>query len=162
MFHRRPFSPAALNLTILKGIGYIAAVLLFVSPLARWEGSLAGVIAVPLAIVLCGLADRYRVRSTVSAAATLLVVAMGLSANRIVGATVWLPRWLGMQSVLSIGGTMTFGLLVLAAVFTLRTLAARRPALALLEPASVMAVVVSLFAAHRDSNISQPRFFADW
>jgi transglutaminase-like putative cysteine protease len=44
----------------------------------------------------------------------------------------------------------------------LRILSARVPALALLEAAAVSAVVVWVFAGHRDAQVDRPRFLSDW
>jgi len=151
-----------LHLLLLKGASYLAAVLLFVGPLAGWDGRLAAIAAVALALVLSRLAQVHRVRGVVLAAGTLLAAGLGLYGERLVGGPVWISRWFGYQTVLSIGNILTFGLLTLSAVFALRALALRWSMFVGLEAATVMVVVVWLFAGHRDSNISQPRFFADW
>jgi transglutaminase-like putative cysteine protease len=149
-------------LTVFKAVSYLASVFLFVAPLAGWPARVAAAAAVPVGFALCHMANRHRLRMPVLLSAALLLAAFGLASEGLLGCSSLLPRCLGVQTTLAIASALTLSLLALSVTFLLRTLASRWPTLVCLEAGAVMAIVVTLFAAHRDSNISQPRFFADW
>jgi transglutaminase-like putative cysteine protease len=141
---------------------YLIAAVLFAMPLATWVGTLAAGLAVPLALLLGHRLARSQVRSPVVGAGVIGLLLLGLAANSWLGGNAWLARLLGTRNTLAVIELLTFGLLTVGAVMGLRTMALRRPTLALLEMAAVAAAMAAFFALHRDYPVSQPRFLSDW
>jgi len=162
MTQSRPTNPIPLHLWVLKLISYVAASLLFVWPVTGWDGRTAATTAVPLAFALAHYARRFNLRLLPLFAIALAVFGLGLKANQILGGPAWVSNLLGAENVLMAGNVSMFGAMTLAAVFSLRLLAMRFPTMGCVEAAAMMAVVVLSFARHRDSNISQPRLFAEY
>lgn len=152
----------SVGLMALKILAYAASVLLIVYPLASLPGLIAAAAAVPLGVIAAHVAIRCRVRAGVVLATAGAVAGLGLFAQSILGTPLWLSKALSVPTVLTLIGVMTFGLLVFATVVALRYLANRYPTLVVLEGMAVVLVVVLSFVGHRESNIGQPREFADW
>ncbi len=152
----------SLALEAVRGMVYSGAVLLFVVPLTSWAGCLAALSAIPAGFWLTSWLVARRVRGPVVGIFVLGLLRGALAAEPLLCGQAWLAYLLGFRATLALGEILTFGLLSLGFVIGLRTLAVRCRALGVLEAAAVVAAVANAFAGHRDAQISQPRFLADW
>jgi transglutaminase-like putative cysteine protease len=151
-----------LHLTALRGLVYAGATFLMVSWLATTTGIVAALAAIVAALAVSRLAIVSRLRWPVVVISSVGLMLLGFWAEPLIGTSWILPRTIGVRAVMTLGEALTFGLITFGLVFGLRTLATRAPVMGGLEVAVVAAVVIGLFAGHRDLQISQPRFFADW
>lgn len=152
----------SIGLLALKIVAYVAAVVVFVHPLASLPGMVAAVLAVPVAAVAAEAAVRLRVRGGVVVAVGAVAAILGVFAQSILGQPQWLSRMMSVPTVLNLISVATFGLLVFGVVLPLRYSAARYPTLVVFEGMAILLMVVGSFLGHRESNIGQPRQFADW
>jgi hypothetical protein len=152
----------SLLLETVRGLVYGGAALLFTVPLTSWTGCLAALSAIPLGFWLTGWLAARRVRGLVIGVAILGLLAGCLVAEPLLCRQAWLAHLLGFRVTLELGEILTFGLLSLGVVVGLRTMAVRCRAMGILEAAAVVAAVTNALAGHRDSQISQPRWLADW
>jgi hypothetical protein len=141
---------------------YLGAVLLFVVPLAPPAGIVSAAVAVPAGVLLAHWLAPSRLRlAALGLGGGGVLLAAYLLASWL-GNTVWVMELLGVSAGMALFHVVTWGLGTFGVVFSLRVLAARVPALAVLEAVAVTAAVVYLCAGHRDGNIDQPRSLSDW
>jgi hypothetical protein len=158
----QPLTKEPFHLLLLRALVYTGAVLVFVSPLTTWAGTVAAVSAALAGLLGSRWIAVSRLRWPALVALVAGIVLLGLSINTLLGGPAWVARLLGISRTLAVTEALTFGLVTLGLVVGFRVLALRWRVLALLEVCAVAAAVVHLFASHRDSQISQPRFLSDW
>jgi hypothetical protein len=151
-----------MHFAVARGLVYISAVLLLVGPIATGTGILAatGAVVAGMALSRRSLVSQLRWPMILMTAIAFVVLGSGLGS--LLGQPLWLSRLIGARPVLAVGEGLTFGLTTLGIIFGLRALACRARSLGALEVLAVASVVVGIFSAHRDSKLSQPRFFTDW
>jgi protein-glutamine gamma-glutamyltransferase len=150
------------HLAWIQTAGYVAAVLVVVTPLTSTAGLVGALAGIFLGLAAARTGRRWRLRPIVALIGAALLAAAGIYADAWLGGPAWIARFFGGHGVLRGVEAVTFGCTSMAVVFGLRTLTARFPAFAVLEAAATSAVVVVAFAGHRHSNIGQPRQFAEW
>jgi hypothetical protein len=151
-----------IHMMVLRGGVYASAVLLFLGPLTDTAGVCVSLAAAAIGLWLARAAAVSRLRWPAIVGGALAVFILALKIGDFLGGPASLPRLLGYRTVLGALEHLSFALAILALVFGFRTLASRVPALGMLEVAVLAAVVVGLFAGHRDLRLSQPRFLTDW
>jgi transglutaminase-like putative cysteine protease len=151
-----------LHLTVLQAFAYLGAVLLFLGPLVGLSACIAALAAVPVAFGLAHLAARRQVSGGVSALAVAGALLLGWVSEPCLGNPLWVSRLLGYEFASHLGAALMFGLLTLGIVAGLRLLSARWSLFVVVEGALLAAIVLTTFAAHRDSHIGRPQVLADW
>jgi len=162
MFAGNRFYPEARYMTVLRGLVYIATVALLVAPLDAVLARVAALLAVPIALALTRWPVVHRVRGPFLVLGTMAVAALGTVFGWVLGHSNAIASLAGFRSTLALSGVLTFGATTFAIVFGLRMLAIRFRAMSFFEAATVILVVVAIFAGHRDGKIGQPRYLADW
>lgn len=150
------------GLFVAKVFAYIVAVVIFVHPVTNPAGMVAAIVAVPVGVMIAEAAVRFRVRGGLLALAALVAIGFGIYSDAILGSSAGLSRILGVSKILSLISITTCGCLVLGVVLLLRYVGSRYSAGVALEAMAIVAVVVFSFIGHRETNIGQPREFADW
>src|SRR5260221_8988604 len=92
------FRPDAMHLTVLRGLVYAGAVLLFVCALDAWAARAAAVLAVPLALTLARRPGVARVRGPVLAAAVAGTLALAALLGSGLGGAAWLAQLVGFRA----------------------------------------------------------------
>jgi transglutaminase-like putative cysteine protease len=151
-----------LHLLLVRAVVYSATLLILLAPMLTMAVAIAALAAALVGLVLGRALAASRVRTPVVLAGAALVVLTGAGIGSLLGSSSALAQRMGIPAALAVIQGCTFSLATLAVVASFRVLSLRRPALALIEVAAVAATVVRLFASHRDWQISQPRFLADW
>lgn len=147
---------------LLRGLVLaVAAVILCWTLTHRYGLASAGVGAV-IGTLLGDRAAGSRLRLPTGLAADLLMLGLGVGLSRgLVGAT-WPAAWLGAGQALLLGEAVMWLAVGACAAFALRFLAARRPALEILEVVAVASAVAAGFASHRDGMVHRPLTVGDW
>jgi protein-glutamine gamma-glutamyltransferase len=169
MSFQTPLVKEPLHLMLVRCLLYSALVVVAITPMTTWAASWAGLstalASLPAAIAALILSRRLavsRVRTLSLLLGVVVVIVAGVFVERVVGGASWLARALGGPSTLILTDALTFALVSFGVVLGLRVLALRFSTLAILEVLVAAVAVASLFATHRDLQISQPRPLADW
>ncbi len=151
-----------IHLLLMRSVVYTAALLTATWPIAGLGVNVA-VVASALAGVVAGRQlAATRLRTWAIAAACGGLVLLGWIVGGGLGSATWFAHMTGPSNALAATQGVTLGLGALGLVTLFRVLALRRPVLALLEVLVGAAVVIGSFSGHRDFQIAQPRFLADW
>jgi hypothetical protein len=155
-------SPAEPTLLwLLKGSAHLGAVALYLVFFTSPYGLYAS-----LAAALCGLVVARVWGGALSARGLALAVALTLGAGWGLSAGVegwaWVSRLLSPGRALMVSDALFLVVMTFGLVGGLRAWGARARAGALVESGVVLLSAVQLFASHRNGQLHEPRFFADW
>jgi hypothetical protein len=151
-----------LHLLMVRSVVYTATLMILLAPMLTSTVTIAATVAALGGLILGRSLAASRVRTPVVLAGAGLTTLIGFGIAALVGSLASLAQAAGITAALALTHGVSFAPATLAAVTTFRVLSLRRPALALIEVAAVAATVVRMFASHRDWQISQPRWLADW
>lgn len=151
-----------LYITLLKAALYAAAITLYLRPLSSLPGIVSAICCALAALFLADMAHRKRLRlAVVLTMAPVILLGALLGGERLLDSTT-VARALGIDNSFAAADAVTFGLLGLATVFTLRALSNRARLFSLLEVVFVAGSVATMLADHRNRMLNRPRFFSDW
>lgn len=148
--------------TVIKGALYALAIVLYLHRLSSDAGIVAAVIAGLAAMGAARVAHHRRLRSLVALVLGLPLLWGAVALGSGVLGWQWISATAGVEGALAVSDVVTFGLLALVTVFTLRLLAHRVRVASLLEVAFVTGAVAVMLADHRHRMINRPRFLSDW
>ncbi len=146
------------SVTVLKALIVVAAVWLFLAPLATPPGLATGLLG-----SLAGFVLANRVAARIRLASGLLVGAATVCVGQLFVS--WLldvPLGLNPSATLFLADALSLGLAALGGVFVLRLLSHRIRGFSVVEFALIVAAVAHTFANHRHQRIHQPRVLSDW
>ena len=151
-----------IHLLVLRGLVFTAAL-----ATGLWSVANPPVLAAVLAAALLGLVAsrelaRTKVRAWVVLAASAMLAGLGWAISAFLGDAAWFSHLIGVGAALATTQAIQLSLATLGLTLSMRMLSLRLRLAALLEAALAAAIVIALFAGHRDYQIAQPRFLADW
>jgi hypothetical protein len=145
-----------------KGCAYGATAWLLTARFELLSAQIASLAAVAAGIAISRNSQIRRLRRPVRLAAALVLIGLGLIAERVLGSSELMTGCLGVEASLALCGVAMSALLTLGCLTFLRTLTEIHRVFAVLEACLLGAAVSFVFCGHRDYHIDRPRFVADW
>src|SRR6516164_4401903 len=103
----QPLTKEPFHLLLLRALVYTGAVLVFVSPLTTWAGTVAAVTAALVGLLCSRWIAVSRLRWPALAAVVVGIVLLGLSINTLLGGPAWVARLLGISRTLAVTEALT-------------------------------------------------------
>lgn len=148
-------------LASLKALAYLAAItaylIFFTSQAALWSSLGAGMVALLLVMF-----TEARLSTLGVFGLTFAPMGLGLAVSVTLGALTWVSDFIGPATVLRLTDSVFFGSLTFGIVFGLRAWGRRRRVGVWFEGSFIALSAIQLFAAHRNYQLHEPRFFSDW
>jgi hypothetical protein len=150
------------NQSIWLALGYGLAAMVLASAISTTMGVVAAGVGGVLGVVLHRWHIEERLRSGVPLLVGLVLVLLGLWLPAWLGRGWWFPTLLGITVALTMIQTLTLLLVTAGFVMVTRSLSNTVRVLSMLDGLVIISAICLRFAAHRNYNWSNPRFFSDW
>ncbi|MBI4957093.1 MAG: transglutaminase domain-containing protein [Myxococcales bacterium] len=146
----------------LRVLALTAAAMCLAWPLATGAGVVSAGVGAALGVIVGELLGQSRLRAPV----VFGLLAVGFAVTGFLGHmsthSELVPGMVGPAMALKVGTVLRFGCFAFFPLALVRAAAARRPTVAALELAFVVASLTFLFAAHRGGVIARPLWLSDW
>ncbi len=150
------------NQSMWLALGYGLAAMVLVSAISTTMGVVAAGIGGVLGVVLHRWHMEERLKNVVPLLVGLALVLLGLWLPAWLGRGWWIPALVGIEATLTMIQTLTLILTTTGFVMVTRTLSHTVRVLSMLDGLVIISAICLRFAAHRNYNWSNPRFFSDW